>query len=88
MIPNDSPVSRALLATPKSVEQDRRQLKRQTPSRVSEACNAIDRVRELYIYSPTKEQQAAILAALRDAVARVEKQYSTIEPKQVTFELS
>lgn len=87
MIPQDSPVSRALLATPKAVENERRILKRVTPIRVHEACNAIDKVGDLAVYNPTTQQCESILVALRDAIARVEKQFATIAPRQVTFEL-
>ena len=87
MIPEPSPVARALLATPKTIENERRQIKRKAPARVREAIEAIDAVRELYVYSPTKQQCETILEALRGAVARCEKQFSEIEPRQVTFEL-
>lgn len=87
MIPETSPVARALLATPKTIENERRQIKRQAPARVREAVTAIDAVSELYVYNPTKQQQETILTALREAIARTEKKFSEIEPRQVTFEL-
>jgi ABC-type transporter Mla subunit MlaD len=87
MIPETSPVSRALLATPKTIENERRLLKRKSPTLVRTAIDSIDAVGELSVYSPTKTQCESMLNALKAAVSNVEKQFSEIRPRQVTFEL-
>lgn len=87
MIPTSSPVSRAIEATDKAVANEQRILKKASITRIETAVHAIENVGNLTVYNPTEKQCAAMLSALRDAIARVEKQFQTIQPRQITFSL-
>lgn len=86
-VPTSSPVSRAIEATDKAVANEQRILKKASVTRVETAIHAIEKIGDLSVYNPTERQCASMLEALRDAVSKVEQQFKTIQPRQITFSL-
>jgi hypothetical protein len=81
-IPIDSPVTRALIATPQTIAQEQAALRRKIKTLVPSVESCLERIGDLAVYNPTQEQRDYILNHLDAAITHIKNKFDTVAPRQ------